>query len=62
MIPLFAVPLVLDLETKSLTYLVRSTITNTIGNWDFLLAYKGISYCGVINDGLSILWEVWNKN
>jgi len=47
----FAVPLALDLETKSLTYIVRSHITNTKGNWEFCLLIKEIEIVdGVIND------------
>ncbi|MFA5527763.1 MAG: hypothetical protein WC996_04035 [Peptostreptococcales bacterium] len=47
----FAVPLTIDLETKSLTYLVRNNITNTKGNWEFCLLIKEIEIVdGVIND------------
>lgn len=50
-VPQFAVPLTLDLETKSLTYLVRNTITNTKGNWEFCLLIKEIEIVdGIIND------------
>jgi hypothetical protein len=50
-VPQFAVPLTLDMETKSLTYLVRNNITNTKGNWEFCLLIKEIEIVdGVIND------------
>lgn len=47
----FAIPLVLDVETKSLTFIVKSNITNTIGNWEFCLLIKELAIVdGVIND------------